>query len=211
MKAVLDPPATREHPAVHHPAAPRRVVLDPPVARGRATGTRRPAADPEAVDAVGAALADPARRTVLATGDHTVHGAGTFTAHCDDPARPRPADSVGLGPSSLLRRFTELTGRRGPGCVVTENGTTALRLAHGLVAAGRIPVVHLCEVLRRPDTGAFWAVAGRVRRAPARLPSGEHTRPVLPAAGLDPVTRHRSAFLRACLRPRPPDPAEEQQ
>ncbi|KUN77861.1 hypothetical protein AQJ66_32065 [Streptomyces bungoensis] len=231
MTALPGSPAIRNRLSVRPPAARERVVLDPPVARGRAagdppappaTGTRRLAADPEAVDAVGEALAalhdDDAPGTVpviLAAGDYTAHAAGTFTAHCDDRARRlRPADSVGLEPSGLLRRFTELTGWRGPGYVVAEpagDGTAALRLARGLVAADRARVVYLCEVLRRLDTGAFWAVATRVRRAPAQPLPGDPVRPALLTAGLDPVTRDRSAVLRAHLSPRPHDPAEEQQ
>ncbi|MFD7703709.1 hypothetical protein [Streptomyces caelestis] len=216
------------------PAAPERVVLDPPVVRGRsagdpppppATGARRLAADPEAVDAVGEALAalhdggTPGTvPVVLAAGDYGVHAAGRFAAHCDDPGRRlRPSDSVALEPSGLLRRFTELTGWQGPGYVLAEpagDDAAALRFARALVTAGRVPAVYLCEVLRRPDSGAFWAVATRVRRAPARLPHSDGppaAPPADPAAGLDPVTRRRSVVLRACVRPRPHDLAEEQQ
>ncbi|MGY5102499.1 hypothetical protein [Streptomyces sp. 900105245] len=221
------------------PAAPARVVVGPPVVRGRAagdppppraTGARRLAADPEAVDAVGEALAAlhrgaaPGARVpvVLSAGDYSVHAAGTFAAHCDDPGRRlRPADSVGLEPSGLLRRFTELTGWRGPGYVIAEpagDGTAALRFARAL-AAGRAPAVYLCEVLRRPDTGAFWAVAARVRRATTQPPRPDDAPPAPfgtpasadAAAGLDAETRRRSAVLRAHLRPCPHDPAEEQQ
>ncbi|MEV0184654.1 hypothetical protein AB0I54_36050 [Streptomyces sp. NPDC050625] len=233
----MEPLVTQVVPA---PSVAREpVVVDPPVVRGRAvgdppappvTGARRLAADPEAVDAVGEALAalydagaPAAVPVVLSAGDYCVHAAGTFAAHCDDPARrPRPADSVGLEPAGLLRRFTELTGWRGPGYVIAEptgDGTAALRFARALAATGRAPVVYLCEVLRRPDTGAFWAVATRVRRATAQPPRSDAV-PALPAgtpappdaaAGLDPETRRRSAVLRAHLRPRPHDPAEEQQ
>ncbi|MGR6975117.1 hypothetical protein ACU639_37030 [Streptomyces cynarae] len=252
MKAVLDAPV-RAHDVLEPPAAREYVLLDPPVVRGRAagdpppppaTGARRLAADPDAVDAVGEALAalhedgDPGTvPVVLAAGDYCVHAADTFAAHCDDPARRlRPSDSVALEPSGLLRRFTALTGWRGPGYTIAEptgDGTVALRLARALVGTGRAPAVYLCEVLRRPDTGAFWAVAARVRRTPAQPPrpgtapvapsTGAPARPDAagtteacpgtapgPAAGLDPVTLRRSIVLRAYLHPTPLDLAEEQ-
>ena len=229
-------PAAAPDRAVPAPAATaERVVLDPPVVRGRAagdppapraTGTRRLAADPEAVDAVGEALAalhdhgaPGTVPVVLAAGDYCVHAAGTFAAHCDDPARRlRPADSVGLEPSGLLRRFAELTGWRGPGYVLAEpagDGTAALRFARALAAAGRAPAVYVCEVLRRPDTGAFWAVATRVRRATApdavrALPPGSPPPPDARGAR-DPANPRPRAGRRAPQRPCPHDPAEEQQ
>ncbi|MGW3359690.1 hypothetical protein ACWDFL_30440 [Streptomyces bungoensis] len=230
MKAVPGCPAAQNRLAVRPLAARKRVVLEPPTARGRAagdlpappaTGTRRLATGPEAVDAVGEALVtlhDDAPNTapmILASGDYTAHAAGTFTAHHDDPVRRlRPADSVGLEPSGLLRRSTELIGWRGPGYVIAEpagDGTAALRLARGLVAADRARFVYFCEVLRRSDTGAFRAVAARIRRAPAQPLPGEPTRPAVLTVGLDPVTRDRSAVLRAHLSPRPHNPTEEHQ
>ncbi|ROQ23167.1 hypothetical protein EDD98_7616 [Streptomyces sp. PanSC19] len=215
-----------------------KAVLDAPVVRGRsagdpppppATGARRLLAEPEAVDAVGEALAalhgtDGAPGTVpvvLAATDYCVRAADAFAAHCDDSARRlRPSDSVALEASGLLQRFTALTGWQGPGYAIAEpdgDGAAALRFARGLVESGRAPSVYLCEVLRRADTGAFWAVATRVRQEPADPPgrrstdAGDHPpAPAGPAHGLDPATSRRSAVLRASIRPSSPDPAEEQ-
>ncbi|MEV4943462.1 hypothetical protein [Streptomyces zaomyceticus] len=216
-----------------------KAVLDPPVVRGRsvgdpppppATGARRLLAEPEAVDAVGEALAtlhgtegaSGGVPVVLAATDYCVRAADVFATHCDDPTRRlRPSDSVALEASGLLQRFTALTGWHGPGYAIAEpegDGTAALRFARALVESGRAPSVYLCEVLRRADTGAFWAVATRVHRNPADQPgrrsadAGNHP-PVPadgPAHGLDPITSHRSAVLRASVRPSSPDPAEEQ-
>ncbi|MEU1228947.1 hypothetical protein [Streptomyces sp. NPDC005828] len=219
-----------------------KAVLDAPVARGRTagdpppppvTGARRLVADPEAVDAVGEALAalygtdeDPGPvPVVLAATDYCVQAADAFAARCDDPARRlRPSDSVALEPSGLLQRFTALTGWQGPGYAIAApdgDGAAAVRFAHALVQSGRAPSVYLCEVLRRADTGDFWAVAARVRRgtqdAPPAVPrsAGAVGHAPAPAADptdrLDPVTRSRSAVLRAYARPGTHDPAEEQQ
>ncbi|MFJ3906196.1 hypothetical protein [Streptomyces sp. NPDC090025] len=230
------------------PVAARPVVLDPPVVRGRSagdpppapvTGARRLVADPAAVDAVAAALGalhgpdgPGTAPVVLAATDYCVHAADAFAARCDDPARRlRPSDSVALEPSGLLQGFTALTGWQGPGYVVADpegDGTTALRFARGLVESGRTPAAYLCEVLRRADTGAFWAVATRLHRgtgpAAAELAEPAAERPAPDPAhraarrttGLDPATRARSAVLRAYTRhtrtrTRTHEPAEEQQ
>ncbi|MEU5921341.1 hypothetical protein [Streptomyces sp. NPDC047141] len=216
-----------------------RAVLDTPVVRGRsagdpppppATGSRRLLAEPEAVDAVGEALAALHRNAsspgavpvVLAATDYCVRAADAFAARCDDATRRlRPSDSVALEASGLLQRFTALTGWQGPGYAIAEpagDGSAALRFARGLVESGRVPSVYLCEVLRRADTGAFWAVATRVHREPAdrtgRGSTGAGGRPPAtadgPSHGLDPDTSRRSALLRATVLPPSPDPAEEQ-
>ncbi|MFD3728475.1 hypothetical protein [Streptomyces sp. NPDC058671] len=216
-----------------------KAVLDAPVVRGRSaddppplpvTGARRLLAEPEAVDAVGEALAalhgtDGSPRTVpviLAATDYCVRAADAFAARCDDPARRlRPSDSVALEASGLLQRFTALTGWQGPGYAIAEpdgDGDAALRFARALVESGRAPSVYLCEVLRRADTGAFWAVATRVHQETAVRPGRRSTEagghPPAPAdgtaLGLDPVTSRRSAVLRASVRSSSPDPAEEQ-
>ncbi|MFI1718205.1 hypothetical protein [Streptomyces litmocidini] len=216
-----------------------KAVLDAPVVRGRsagdpppppATGARRLLAEPEAVDAVGEALAalhgtegaPGGVPVVLAATDYCVRAADAFAAHCDDSARRlRPSDSVALEASGLLQRFTALTGWQGPGYAIAEpdgDGAAALRFARALVESGRAPSVYLCEVLRRADTGAFWAVATRVHRETADRPgdrsadAADHMPATAggPAHGLDPVTSRRSAVLRASIRPSSPDPAEEQ-
>jgi hypothetical protein len=205
-----------------------KAVLDPPVVRGRAaddpppprvTGVRRLTADPDAVDAVGEALSalhgtdGPGTvPVILSATDYCVHAADMFVARCDDPARRlRPCDSVALEPSGLLQRFTSLTGWQGPGYAVSDpagDSAAALRFARALVESGRASTVYLCEVLRRADTGAFWAVATRLRREKPSDPSVTET----PAAdGLDPATRRRSAVLRTFGPSRSPEPAQEQQ
>lgn len=191
------------------------VVLDPPVAHGRAdgdapvapvTGARRLVADPDALDAVCAALSalytpdGQGAPMLLAATDYTVYAAGQFAARCTDPARRlRPSDSVALEPSGLLQSFSATTGWRGPGYMLGEaagDGRCALRLADGLVASGRAATAFVCEVLRRGDTGAFWAVATRLRPAGADLPRTAAARP----AALDEATWERSAIVREYRR-----------
>ncbi|MCY0942953.1 hypothetical protein [Streptomyces antarcticus] len=195
-------------------------VLDPPVAYGRAagdapaapaTGVRRLAADPDAVDAVCAALSalyvadGPVSPVILAATDYCVHAADQFAARCADPDRRlRPADSVALEPSVLLREFTVGTGWQGPAYALGDpagDGISALRFADGLVVSGRAAGAYVCEVLRRGDTGVFWAVATRLRPAGTGLPrTGLPRTPEVRPAGLDEATWERSAIVREYRR-----------
>ncbi|MGW0753287.1 hypothetical protein [Streptomyces sp. NPDC002587] len=197
-------------------------VLSPPVVRGReqgdparpAVGARRLLADPYAADAVCAALSELSQvcdpsvpgagrgvPVVLAATDYGVYAADQFVARRDDRGRRlRPSDSVALEPSGLLQHFSAATGWRGPGYVLGaehSDGQAAVDLARAMAGSGRAPAVYVCEVLRRADTGAFWAVAARVcRNGPP--PPAPPSPPVPP--GVEAVLRERSAVARAYLR-----------
>ncbi|MER5571366.1 hypothetical protein ABT083_35075 [Streptomyces goshikiensis] len=189
MTCVLSPPAVRG-----------REGADPPP---RAVGARRLLADPDAVDAVCAALSavsGPAGAPViLVATDYTGFAADAFVARRDDgSARLRPCDSVALEPAGLLQRFIAVTGWRGPAYILgsrPEDGQAAVDLALAMVGSGRAPSVQVCEVLRHPDTGAFWAVATRV--APGRPPAPGPV-PLPPGTGA--ALWERSAVARAYLR-----------
>ncbi|AYV33105.1 hypothetical protein EES41_40735 (plasmid) [Streptomyces sp. ADI95-16] len=206
MTLVLDPPAVRGRVALDPPAIRGRAAGDPPARP--ATGARRLVADPEAVDAVCGALSDhytadvPDAPVILVATDYCVYAADQFAARCADPDRRlRPSDSVALEPSGLLQRFIAATGWRGPGYALGDpagDGGAALRLATGLVASGRAGTVYVCEVLRRADTGAFTAVATRLRPAGAEPSRAVMDRP----AWLDDATWERSAIVREYLRAR---------
>ncbi|MGW6881680.1 hypothetical protein ACWGEU_15645 [Streptomyces goshikiensis] len=206
MTLVLDPPAVRGRVALDPPATRGRAAGDPPARP--ATGARRLVADPEAVDAVCGALSDhytadvPDAPVILVATDYCVYAADQFAARCADPDRRlRPSDSVALEPSGLLQRFIAATGWRGPGYALGDpagDGGAALRLATGLVASGRAGTVYVCEVLRRADTGAFTAVATRLRPAGAEPSRAVVDRP----AWLDDATWERSAIVREYLRAR---------
>ncbi|MFD3557197.1 hypothetical protein ACFWWA_34610 [Streptomyces goshikiensis] len=212
MTLVLGPPAFRGRVVLGPPALRGRAAGDPPA--GPATGARRLVADPEAVDAVCGALSAhytdevPDAPVILVATDYCVYAADQFAARCADPARRlRPSDSVALEPSGLLQRFIAATGWRGPGYALGDpagDGGAALRLATGLVASGRAGTAYVCEVLRRADTGAFTAVATRLRPAATEpFHAGEpfHTAAERPA-WLDDATWERSAIVREYLRAR---------
>lgn len=187
-----------------------------------AVGARRLLADPYAADAVCAALSElyePSAAgaagggrvapVILAATDYTGYAADEFVARRDDPNRRlRPCDSVALEPSGLLQRFIATTGWQGPGYVLGSrpaDGPAAVRLARVMASSGRAPSVYVCEVLRRPDTGAFWAVATRVSPAgppvppPVRGPAPGPA-PVPAPPGIGPALWERSAVARAYLR-----------
>ncbi|WP_073920747.1 hypothetical protein [Streptomyces sp. CB00455] len=200
-------------------------VLSPPAVRGReegdallpAVGARRLLADPYAADAVCAALselselpgpsgvpepgADRGVPVILAATDYSLYAADEFVARRDDGGRRlRPCDSVALEPSGLLQRFTATTGWQGPGYVLGSrhsDGRSALELAGAMAGSGRASYVYVCEVLRRADTGVFWAVATRVS------PNGPPAPVSLPFAvppGVGATLWGRSAVARAYLR-----------
>ncbi|MCY0937625.1 hypothetical protein [Streptomyces sp. H34-S4] len=204
-------------------------VLSPPVVRGReegdpplpAVGARRLLTDPYAVDAVCAALSElyePSAHSapsaagggrgapvVLAATDYTGYAADEFVARRDNGSRRlRASDSVALEPSGLLQRFIATTGWQGPGYVLGSrpaDGQAAVDLARAMAGSGRAPCVYVCEVLRRPDTGVFWAVATRVAPGlpPAPLPVRVPV-PVPVPPGIGAVLWERSAVARAYLR-----------
>ncbi|MCX5205051.1 hypothetical protein OG897_26785 [Streptomyces sp. NBC_00237] len=196
--------------------APVTVVLHPPVARGGPPGAgqppasakaRRLVADPDAVEAVSQALValteadeyrsgEPGPPVILDVDAYCRFAAGQFVDRCEDPARRlRPSDSVALEPVGLLQQFTARTGWRGP-CYATstpqDGGATALALGLGLVKAGRVPSAYVCEVLRDDRTGAFWALATRLRPGPP----ASATPPAAPA-GVPPGLWARSTLSRA--------------
>ncbi|MGW1777062.1 hypothetical protein [Streptomyces sp. NPDC002104] len=211
MTCVLSPPVVRG-----------REEGDPPLP---AVGARRLLADPYAVDAVCAALSEvyeacgpPASSAASAAGaarggrgapvllaatDYSGYAADGFVARRDDVSRRlRARDSVALEPSGLLQRFIATTGWQGPGYVLGSrpaDARAAVDLARAMAGSGRAPCVYVCEVLRRPDSGLFWAVATRV--APGGPPADPPVRvPVPVPPGIGAALWERSAVARAYLR-----------
>ncbi|MFE2341164.1 hypothetical protein ACFXCR_16910 [Streptomyces sp. NPDC059431] len=220
MTCVLSPPVVRG-----------REEGDPVLP---AVGARRLLADPYAVDAVCAALSEvyeayePSASSaasaagggrgapvVLAATDYSGYAADEFVARRDDVGRRlRARDSVALEPSGLLQRFIATTGWRGPGYVLGSrpaDARAAVGLARAMAGSGRAPCVYVCEVLRRPDTGVFWAVATRVAPGgpPAAPPVSPPLSPPAPVSvrvpvpvppGMGAALWERSAVARAYLR-----------
>ncbi|MFB9522397.1 hypothetical protein [Streptomyces cremeus] len=168
-------------------------------------------ADPDAMEAVHRALAEhteadeyrsgrPGPPVVLEVFAYCRFAARQFVERCDDAVRRlRPADSVALEPVALLQQFTVRTGWTGP-CYATSapaaGGATALGLGLGLVESGRVASAYVCEVLRDDETGAFWALATRLRPHPAGTDELVDASPEAPA-GVPPDVWARSALAGA--------------
>lgn len=176
-------------------------------------GARRLLMDPRAADAVHAALsalqpgggalvpADLGAPVILSATDYGDRAAAEFVARRDNGSRRlRPSDSLALEPSGLLQSFAAATGWRGPAYVLgthPQDGEAAVVLARAMAGSGRASSVYVCEVLRCPETGGFWALATRVSRPDPSMPAFP---PVTVPGGFGAALWERSAVVRAYRR-----------